>query len=326
MSQTRALRDKLEETQMELRRAREHLDKLRSHHGQEQEALRQELEEARREVDSLKGALEEVETTGAWEPWLDDSGSRVEPVLAERSGGATTAVVALARVPLELERVLPRLSSLLKLSAVDLRLRLAQMPPVVLTRLPLAEADALRVTLRAEGYDTVSAEVAPQAAGGLMTVRQFTFDRSGLNLEGTRGERQRVLYAQVRLLVRGRRTAPLVETWDGRTYAAERGRGRALEGSRDDRIEPFLWVYGESLRVAFTLETRFRGMEGLQAPTAAESLQKLMEGLRKLAPDPVVDERLMRSSRFSLPLVEEERSREVFADLLYAALQEGLWG
>lgn len=62
MSETRALRDKLEELQAELRRTREHLEKLRAHQCRERESLGQELERARGEVSGLRSRLDQLES------------------------------------------------------------------------------------------------------------------------------------------------------------------------------------------------------------------------------------------------------------------------
>jgi hypothetical protein len=84
-----------------------------------------------------------------------------EPVAGARSEGAATALIALARSPASLEAALPKLTSLLKLSPVDVRLRLASTPPMVLARLPIAQAGALHAALRTEGFLAASCPVAP---------------------------------------------------------------------------------------------------------------------------------------------------------------------
>jgi hypothetical protein len=324
MSETRALRDKLEETQAELRRTREHLEKLRAHHAREREALRQELEEARREVAELGARLERVERLGC-EPPPGGPPRVAESLLAERSGGTPTALVALARSPRFMEEALPVLARLLKLSPVDVRFRLAPMLPTVLARLPVPEALSLRDALRAAGFAVVSCEVPPRAVGSLMTVREFTLEPRGLSVEGARGERQRMLYSQLRLLVRGRRATTTVEP--GVELGFEENGAWAwkqVEG-KYERVEQFLWLYGAGIRAAFSHETRFSGLGAQRGLSIFESLQRLMEELRLRVPHAVVDERFMQAPRFRLPLVDEERGQELLGELLFLALQEGLW-
>ncbi|MBN1206130.1 MAG: hypothetical protein JXB05_14530 [Myxococcaceae bacterium] len=325
MSETRALRDKLEETQAELRRTKAHLEKLRAHHAREQEALREELEAARREVARLGVRLQELETLGHELP-LEALPASLEALLPERSLATSTALVALVRQPASMEGAIPALSRVLRLSAVDLRLRLAAMPPIVLARVALSEVEALQEALRAEGFVTVSREVPPRMGGGMMTVRRFTLEERGMVLDGTRGERQQVLYPELRLLVRGRRIQAATEA------RAERGAEAELAGfvmmgveAKQEQYGQFLWAYGEGVRVAFSRETGFAGLGAQRGLSSFDSLQRLMEELRGRAPQVVIDERFMKAPRFSLPLVEEERSHELFADLLDQAVQEGLW-
>jgi hypothetical protein len=73
------------------------------------------------------------------------------------------------------------------------------------------------------------------------------------------------------------------------------------------------------------LETRFTGLGGVRALTGFESLQALTAQLRQRAPHTVLDERFMQLPRFSLPLVDEDRGQELLGDLLYQAVQEGMW-
>ncbi|MDY7225807.1 hypothetical protein [Hyalangium rubrum] len=327
MSESRALRDRLEKAQAELRRTKEHLEKLRVHHARERESLGQELEEARRQVLELRGRLTLLETR---ERALraDEEGARLAAsVLPERalSAGPGTALVALVQSPASLNEALPKLAELLKLSPVDVRFRLAPLLPTVLARLPLPEAQALRDALRAEGFMAVSSAVPHRLASGLMAVRRFTLDAEGVDLEGTRKERQRVLYPQLRLLIRGRRITTTVESEVEETYDADGDRVRKMVEVKHDHIEQFLWLYGDGVRAAFSLETRFSGLGSGRGLSGFESLQRVMEELRRGAPQVVVDERFMRMPRFRLPLVDEDRGQELLGELLHQAVQEGLW-
>jgi hypothetical protein len=325
MSETRALRDKLEALQAELRRSREHLEKLRAHQARERESTAQELEAARREVAGLRAHLERLETQGREPPPPVVTAARAAPVVLERSGGIPTALVALVRSPERPDEALPRLAQLLKLSPVDVRFRLSALAPSVLARLPLPEATALRDILRAEGFTAVSTEVPPRAAGGLMTVRKFSFNAQGMSLEGTRSERLEVRYAQLHLLLRGRRNTTVVEEREETSLEVEGERPRETVKTKFERVEQYLWVYGEGVRAAFTLETRFSGLGEGPRLSAFESLQVLTAQLRQRAPHAVLDERFMLIPRFTLPLVDADRGQELLGDLLYQAVQEGLW-
>jgi hypothetical protein len=92
-----------------------------------------------------------------------------------------------------------------------------------------------------------------------------------------------------------------------------------------ERVEQYLWAYGEGVRAAFTLETRFTGLSNALPHSAFESLAVLTEQLRQRAPHTVLDDRFMLLPRFSLPMVEVDRGQELLGALLYQAIQEGLW-
>ncbi|HYI00178.1 hypothetical protein [Hyalangium sp.] len=326
MSETRALRDRLEETQAELRRAKEHLDKLRAHQARERESLQQQLEAARREVSGLRGRLEATESAGR-EP--SPTGQVLPgPVVGERSEAATTALVALARNPASLESALPALSRLLKLAPVDVRFRLAPQPPKVLARLPIAQAAELRAALREEGFLAVAYEVLPRGAGGWVTVKRFELDEQGLSLEGTRGESLQVRSAELRLLMRGRRASTQVETKQEEETHYHGGRRHRIHKTVEEKrhvVENFVWVLGKGCRLAFTQATQFTGLGDLRTFTVHENLQRLMGELQRRAPHAVVDERFLQMPRFVMPLVDPERSQELLAELLFQAVDEGLW-
>jgi len=158
-----------------------------------------------------------------------------------------------------------------------------------------------------------------------MTVRNFSLGDKGLSLESTRGERQEAPYARLRLLIRGRRNTTVVEERDETPIEVESERPREKVKTKFERVEQFLWIYGEGIRAAFTLETRFNGLPGARPLSAFESLQVLTEQLRQRAPQTVLDERLMQLPRFTLPLLDEDRGQELLGDLLYQSIQEGLW-
>lgn len=329
MSETRALRDRLEQTQAELRRAKEHLEKLRAHQARELEPLRQQLEEARREVAGLRGRLQELESPRA-EPAPAPEAVLPEPVLPEPvlGGRSPTTLVALVRSPYPLEPALPQLTRLLNLAPVDVRFRLAQMPPSVVARLPNSQAEAMRAALRAEGFLAVAHRVSPPGEQGWMTVKRFRFEEQGLSVEDAVGTGRYVRYAELRLLVRGRRSTTLVETKEEEKYEFRgRVRQRVIQKveERREQLENFLWALGKDFRAVFTQSTHFMGLGEQLAFTVHENLQRLMGELRRRATHVVVDERLVQFSRFLMPLVEPSRSQELFTELLFQAVEEGLW-
>lgn len=324
MDEARALRDTLEKAQAELRRTRTHFDKLRAHQARERESLQREVDAARREVAELRARLEappvsaRAEVGGAQPP-------------AARGVVASNALVALVRKPESFEASVPALSRLLGVSGADLRLRLAALEPAVLARVPASEAEALRAALQAEGFLAVSCDIRPRVAAGLLRVRRFTFDAEGLQLEGAQGERQRLPYAELRLLVRGRRTTTTVEEvedWDAPRVRDGRGRVSTEPTRKEVRTEhssQLLWLYGDGGRAAFSEGTQFMGLGARRGLSLHESLQNLAAELRERAPQVVMDERLMALPRFNLPLVDPERSVELFAELLFEAVRRGLW-
>ncbi|MFL5345302.1 MAG: hypothetical protein ACJ8AT_10935 [Hyalangium sp.] len=330
MSESRELREKLEETQAELRRAREHLEKLRVYQARERDSLQQQLEGARREVAGLRGRLEELEAEGE-EPAPSASLVPPEPapVVEERPHETGTAIVALVRNPTSLEQAMPALSRVLKLAPVDVRFRLAPMPPAVVARLPLSQAEELRVALRAEGFLAVSCPVERREKASPVMVKQFVLEEQALSVEGTLGESLRVRYAELRLLMRGRSTVAQWETQPevvsvGGTGLFQIPVHRAVR-VRHEQLELFLWVLGKGARLAFTQVTRFTGLGEQRAPSVFENLQRLANELQRRAPHVVLDERFLQMPRFVLPQVDEEQSQELLAELLLQAIEEGLW-
>ncbi|ADO74228.1 hypothetical protein [Stigmatella aurantiaca] len=334
MSETRELRNKLEAAQTELRRSKTHLDKLRGHHERERVSLQQALHEARREVAGLHQRHDELLKAREQQQMEAALAQAMPLVLGPPALGPPTALVALVRRPEPLEQAIPILSRLTRLPPADVRLRIAMILPAVLVRVPIAETDALLKALHSEGFLAVSSEVPSRLAEGIMTVRRFTLDEQGIQLEDRRGQRQHVAYAGLRLLVRGRRLTPSVEKrleWslpEPRPLGGRRGFSVQELKQREIKKEEhnqFLWAYFEELRVAFSQGTQFQSMGAQRGATLYESLQNLTAALRQRAAQAVVDERLMGMPRFSLPLVEEERGQELFADLLFQAVKRQGW-
>jgi hypothetical protein len=432
MSETRALRDKLEELQTELRRTREHLEKLRAHQSRERESLGQELETARLEVSRLRSRLERLEAREGQPPRTVASAVRATPAIVERLGAVPTLLpaaggrapgpgkavdksdaqklrdklaqvqadlrqtkaelekqrtqhvreqqslqkdledtrteavrlhsriekaealergravalsaepsdgrapgvavdtfVALAKAPASVEQALPVLSRLLRISPVDVRLRLMASTPSILARLPGLEAELLRDLLAAEGFPVVSAPVS-QLVGALTPIRRFTLGEQSLVLEDAKGASSELPYPEVRLLVRGRRKSTVieksVEMEYGPTVSPDRFNTRQPKEEiiRHPRVENFLWVYSGSVRAAFTEATSFLSLGARQGLTKHEAMQNLLAELRQRAPRAVVDERLMGPS-LSLPMVGPERSQEVLAGLMDQSIQASLW-
>jgi hypothetical protein len=75
----------------------------------------------------------------------------------------------------------------------------------------------------------------------------------------------------------------------------------------------------------FTQATHFNGLEDQRAPSVFENLLRVANELRRRAPHVVLDDRFLQLPHFVLPQVEEERSQELMAELLFQAIEEGLW-
>ncbi|MBJ6759386.1 hypothetical protein JGU66_01340 [Myxococcaceae bacterium JPH2] len=335
----RELRDALEVAQAELRRTREHLDKLREHHTKERDGLQEALEEARREAVRQRARAEQAEAregelrrsrevaarprapAALWPSPESGSGAS-----AERPLRPANTLVALPRPPGVTEEVVRALAEVLKLSAVDIRLRLSQPPPVLLARVNEAAAATLVEALRAASFTPVVCELASRAALRLPRVRAFALDVDRLHLTTELSVPLEVSTTDVRLVVRGQRARvepapelipifPQSPRW--RTTPAE---------AKHTSTEHFLWVFGEGFRASFDESTDLRGLgETRRAPTHFAGLQALMEALRWRAPHAVVDDRLLRMPRLTLPFVDEDLGQEVFADLLFQSVRAGLW-
>lgn len=320
MSDTRALTDKLKEVQEELRQTREQLDKQRAQHTREQVALRKSIEETRREAARLRERVEKVEARRR------EQERAISPLAAlmPEEGGADV-IVALARLPASVDEALPVLSRLLRLSPVDMRLRLTQSQPSFMARLPAPEAEQLRDELTAEGFSVVLGGFSKLAEGGVV-VRRFTLEEQALSVENARGERHDLLYRELRLLVRGRKKSTTIERDVERVYDWRLERQVVKESKIEhEHLHNFLWVYGGDTRAVITEDTSFAGLGALRGPSKAATLQIVMNELRKRAPQVVVDDRFLRGIRLSLPMVGPERSQDVLAGLTDEAIKEGMW-
>ncbi len=318
MSEARELKEKLEQVQAELRQVKAEIDKQRAQHAREQKPLQKALQEARREAERLRARIAKARERGR-------AARVVLPAPVVPAGAVPHVLVGLGRLPASQQEALPSLSRLLKLSPVDVRLRLALPAPSLLARLPGPEAEELVKALRAEGFGVTSGELSRLEE--LMKVRRFTLDAEALAVENAKGEVQELPYTALRLLVRGRRKTTSVETKEEVEYHGPRQR-YAVKRQVDvktDHLEHFLWVYGDGLRAAFDMGTNFAGLGEKRGLTKTSAIQALLNELRERAPRAVVDERFLQAPRLSLPLVGPERSHEVLAGLTYEALQEGLW-
>jgi len=320
MDESRALRDTLERTQVELRQSKDALAKLRVHYAREREVLVRQLEEAQREVAELRARLDRSPEPRAPEPPPEPLSPPPSPAPKE-SFTLSTGLVALMQVPsLEDEETLGRLGRLLRLGVMDLRLRLGSPPPIVLARLPTQEARMIRDSLRVEGFAAVSCEM-PSRTANPLPVRRFTLGPSGLRLEGERGERRDVLWKEPRLLVLGKRTVRTVKL-EQEMYNSQhsrRPRMREVEVKGSDTSH-FLWMYGEGLWVSFSRETEFQGLEERREPSYFASLQTLAQAVREQAPQVVLDDRLLNIARLSVPLMDPERGHETIGELLWQAV------
>ncbi|MBU8896004.1 hypothetical protein KRR26_10330 [Corallococcus sp. M34] len=330
----RELRDALEVAQAELRRTREHLDKLRAHHARERDALQDALEEARREGRLQRARAEQAEareaelrrSREATASRSREQGMHVPSHEPERPLRPANTLVALPRPPGVTEEVVRALSEVLKLSAVDIRLRLSQPPPVLLARVNEEAAATLVEALRAASFTPVVCELASRSTLHLPRVRTFALDVERLHLTTEMAVPLEVSLADVRLLVRGQRArvAPAPELIP---IFPQSPRWRtAPAAAKHASTEHFLWVFGEGFRASFDEGTELGGMGAARrAPTHVAGLQALMEALRWRAPHAVVDDRLLRMPRLTLPFVDEDQGQEVFADLLFQAVRAGLW-
>ncbi len=206
MSDAKELREKIAQVQAELRQTKAELDKQRAQHARDQKSLQADLESTRREAGKLRARIEKTEAREREQAVALPS----EPPGPESSSAAVDTLVALVRAPASVEQALPALSRLLRLSPVDVRLRLTASQPAILARLPELEAEALRNLLAAEGFSVLSAPVA-QLVGVLTPIRRFTLEAQRLVLEDAKRVSHEVLYSELRLLVRGRRKTVVLE-------------------------------------------------------------------------------------------------------------------
>jgi hypothetical protein len=331
MSGTRELRTRLEAAQAELQRSKAHLEKLRKHHERERDTLQQELEAARRELAALQ--LRHAEALQA-QAQRKAEALQQAVLLSPPPPVPPSALVALVQRPEPLEPAVPALSRLTGLPPADVRLRVAMPLPCVMARVSAAEAEAMRQALHAEGFLAVSSEIPPPSAGGGMTVRRFTLEAQALHLEDARGRREQLPYDRLKLLVRGRRLTLAVEKhleWtlpDNPPRVGRRGfsaQELKVQELKKEEHSQFLWAYAEGFRGVFTQGTHFQGLGTRRGSSLYESLQNLTAELHQRAPQAIRDDRLLALPRFTMPQVHEERSQELFAELLFQAVKQQVW-
>jgi hypothetical protein len=335
MASDRELRDQLEAVQVELRNAKQRLEKLRTKHESEREATTRDLERAHQNLAAMRKRAESAENLAR------ELQERVDQLIAQRpvnEGGAhkgDSILVALARAPEDLDEAVMLLSNHANLPAADARLRLRALPPIPLLQLPASEADAFCAALRDNGLHPVSCNVRLKAAERL-SIQSFELKRDALVLVPESGDELLIPYKEVQLLLRGARTTSRIRTEEEAPAVMERlfsvfredPTSRILEPRepKEERIEHFLWLYSASgKKAAMTSKTSFAGLGARREPSLAGSIKALAMELLRRAPGIVYEERLVRMARWKLGLLREGDSHEALAELLWQSVRSGLW-
>lgn len=323
-SEARALRDRIEALQVELRQARKALEESRSRNDHHRVRLEDELVEAEAEISRWRERAETAERALKSLQEGLEAGVRSRSRERRADSGAY-ALVALTEVPDSAEELLPFLSTVSELSPYDLQLRLRASPPIPLVRVRTDDAPELCRSLRESGLRAVHCPVRP-APDRAVRVRRFRLEEDLFTVYADGKRAQSVPYTDLSLLVRARRLNVTREWKPERIFDGPRSKARPLELPEVRREEPeeLLLMYAfPDHRMLVADRVDFRGLGARMSPSRTGCMQALAEELIERAPHAVVDDRLMKSPRYHLSGVEAAHSHEVLAELLWASLQLG---
>lgn len=313
MAKDRELRDLLEALQVEVRELRKGVTEARRQLGEERARFAKELGEKEQVIADLSHRLRSA----------DKQASTAEALLAARKSVSESLsrveeelhIVALGKVPEDLDDSLKLLSSATGLSRLDLTLRLRVEPPVPLVRLPRARAEALVAALRENGIPAVTCDVRPPPK---RQARRLVLTGEGLQVELPRQERLELSPRDLQLVVVGQRSETKTRTQLERVPNGFDS-GTTLEEVevREDSSETFLWLFAlPDVRLAVSPSTRLEGFALAGVRSALGKQRELAAQLQAWAPAARLDDRLVRLARFQAPLLGQQ-SHVLLGELLW---------
>jgi len=257
----------------------------------------------------------------------------------------------------DLEAAVSALVTTAGMTAAEARMRLAPEPPAMLARLPEDRAGGVVAALVQVGLPALTIDERVPTDGDRFQVRSFAFEPAGARLTARDGETLTLPWDEVRLVLRGIRTA---RTTSEHTESSRRlALGRAVltgglvmtkkttstvRGSEEES-EQFVLVHGRTGQRVMLGEKmlEFSGLGALLQPARTANIGVLAQELRRRTPDAFHDDRLVRLGRRALPFIiggesvsrsggtevrrtDTRGSVDVLAEVLDRAVQAGLLG
>ena len=264
-------------------------------------------------------------------------------------------LVATVSQATDLESAVAALVATAGMTAAEARMRLAPEPPAVLARLPADRAAGVVAALVRVGLPALAIDERVPSDADRFQARSFAFEPAGARLTARDGEALTLPWIEVRLVLRGVRTARTTSqrTETSRKFALGRAvltgglvvtkKTTATVGGSQEDSEQFLLMHGHAGQRVMLAENalEFSGLGALLQPARTANLGVLAQELRRRTPQAFHDDRLVRLGRRALPFVlggeavaraggaevrrtDTRGSVDVLAEVLDRAVEAGL--
>ncbi len=266
-------------------------------------------------------------------------------------------LVATVRQAADLDRAVLVLVESAGMTQAEARMRLAPEPPALLARVPAERAAELVAALGRAGAVALAIDETVPSDADRFQARSFVFLDEGPTFTARSGATLALGWAEVRLVLRGLRTARTTTEHTETSRGFSMGRAvltgglvltkktsSTVRGSQEDS-EQFVLVHGNGGERILLAEKvlEFSGLGPLLQPARAANIGVVSQELKRRAPRAFHDDRLVRLGRRSLPFVfggeqvlrsggsevrrsETRSSVDVLAEVLDQAVRAGLLG
>lgn len=266
-------------------------------------------------------------------------------------------LVASVRAVAELEVAVTALVASAGMTHAEARMRLAPEPPALLARLPADRAERVVAELGRMGVVALAIDEAVPSDADRFGARSFAFEPGRGRFTSRSGETLLLAWDEVRLVLRGVRTARTTTEHTETSRRLDLGRAvltgglmmtrktrSTVRGSQEDP-EQFVLVHAEGGQRVMLAEQalEFSGLGPLLQPARAANIAALVQELRRRTPGAFHDDRLVRLGRRALPFVlggeqlarapgvevrrtDTRGSVDVLAEVLDRAVRAGLLG
>ena len=256
-------------------------------------------------------------------------------------------LVASIRPAADLEAAVSALMASAGMTRAEARMRLAPEPPALLARLPAGDAERVVGELRGAGLQALAVEEDVPLDRDRFLVRSFALEPGSGRFVSRAGESLAVPWDEVRLVLRGLRTARTATEHTETTRKIAPGRAVLTGGLvltkkttsttrdvREDR-EQFLLLHSAAGQRVLLGEhaLEFSGLGPLLQPARTANLGVLAKQIGQRTPCAFHDDRLVRLGSRALPFIigggGERRSNtrvtvDVLAEVLDRAVRAGL--